>query len=101
MSISKRPDVVQKVIVALESGLLIPSFHAQEQMMARDVQMSDIEEMIYRAYREEHKDALRKDEQDWKYVLRGTNDGGSKDIRIVVVFNSPDAVIITVIDKNK
>jgi hypothetical protein len=57
--------------------------------------------MIYRAQREESKDRLRNDGQDWKYALRGLNDSGDKDIRIIVVFNDLDAVIITVIDKNK
>jgi len=101
MSIGKRLDVIQAVIKALESGHLIPSFHAQEQMEKRDVQMSDIEEMIYRAQREETKDTLTKDKKDWKYALRGLNDSCEKDIRIIVVFNSPDTVIVTVIDKNK
>lgn len=101
MSIGKRPNVIQDVIKAFESGNLVPSNHAQDQMVARDVQMSDVEEMIYRAQREEAKDSPTKDKKDWKYALRGLNDSGEKDIRIIVVFNDPDAVIVTVIDKNK
>ncbi len=101
MSIDKRVNVIQDVIKALESGNLVPSNHAQEQMERRNVQMSDVEEMIYRAQREEAKDSLTKDKKDWKYSLRGLNDSGEKDIRIIVVFNAPDTVIVTVIDKNK
>lgn len=101
MSIGKRPTVLQDVKEALESGRLVPSNHAQEQMVVRDVQMSDVEEMIYRAHREEAKDSLTKDKKDWKYALRGLNNSGDKDIRIIVVFNDPDTVIVTVIDKNK
>lgn len=101
MTIGKRPNVLQDVIAAFEEGRLIPTFHAEKQMATRDVQMSDIEEMIYRAYREDSKDSLRNDGKDWKYALRGFNDGGDKDIRIIVVFNVPDTVIVTVIDKNK
>jgi hypothetical protein len=101
MPISKNLKVIENVINAFEKGSLIPSFHAQQQMETRDVQMSDIEEMIYRAYREDHKDVIRNDGKDWKYALRGLNDNGDKDIRIVVVFNEPDTVIVTVIDKNK
>lgn len=101
MSIQKNPSVIQKVIEASEKGCLIPSFHAEKQMNARDVQMSDIEEILYRASREEIKDQIRDDGKDWKYALRGTNDNGDKDIRIIVVFNEPETLIITVIDKDK
>lgn len=89
------------MIEAYHKGFLIPSTHALEQMAHRDVQMSDIEEMIFQASREENKDSLAKNGKDWKYALRGFNSSGDKDIRIIVVFNDPDAVIITVIDKNK
>ena len=60
MSIGKRPNVIQDVMTAFEYGNLIPTAHAQEQMDKRDVQMSDIEEMINNAHREEGKDSLRK-----------------------------------------
>lgn len=63
--------------------------------------MSDIEEMLYRAQREKNKDQMRNDGMDWKYALRGLNDNGDKDLRVIVVFNEPDTVIVTVIDKNK
>lgn len=101
MSIEKRPNVLAAVIAAHEKGQLIPSTHASEQMANRDVQMSDIEEMIYRAQREETKDSLSNDGKNWKYALRGPNDNGDKDIRIIVIFNNPDIVIVTVIDKNR
>lgn len=100
-SITKRHDVIRDVIKSYEGGLFITSVHAAEQMVARDVQLSDIEEMIYRAYREEHKDSLAKNGKTWKYALRGLNDNRNKDIRIIIAFNDSDAVIITVIDKNK
>jgi hypothetical protein len=99
MSIGKRPNVIQEVINASEKGLLILSLHAEKQMLARNIQMSDVEEMLYRAQRESHKDTLRKDGKDWKYSLRGLNANGDKDLRIIVVFNTPDTVVITVIDK--
>lgn len=101
MSIAKRPNVIADVITAHGKGLLIPTTHASEQMVLRDVQMSDIEEMIYNAQREDHKDSLSNDGKSWKYSLRGPNTAGDKDIRIIVAFNDPDVVIITVIDKNK
>lgn len=99
--IKKLPNVIQVVIAALERGNFFLSIHAQEQMVIRDVQMSDVEEMIYRAYREESKDSLTKDKKSWKYSLRGVNDDGDKDIRIIIVLNDGDAVVVTVIDKNK
>lgn len=101
MSIEKRPNVIADAIVAAENGLLLPSTHAERQMAIRDVQMSDIEEMLFRAQREEHKDGLSKDGKSWKYAIRGLNDNGDKDIRIIVAFDVPETVIVTVIDKNK
>ena len=101
MSIEKRPNVIADVITAAENGLLVPTFHAEKQMKARDVQMSDIEEMLYRAEREENKDGPPKDGKGWTYSIRGFNDNGDKDIRIIVAFKDPETVIVTVIDKNK
>lgn len=101
MSIEKRPNVIATVITAAENGLLVPTRHAEKQMKARDVQMSDIEEMLYRAQREDHKDGIAKDGKSWKYAIRGLNDNGDKDIRIIVVFDDPETAIVTVIDKNK
>lgn len=101
MSIEKRPNVIADVIAAAENGLLVPTGHAEKQMEIRDVQMSDIEEMLYRAQREDHKDGITKDGKSWKYAIRGLNDNGDKDIRVIVAFDSPETVIITVIDKNK
>lgn len=89
MPITKRPNVIQDVIAAFEKGYLIPSLHAEKQMQARDVQMSDIEEMIYRAQREDHKDSLRNDGKDWKYCIRGLNNSEDKDIRIIVFLMIP------------
>lgn len=101
MSIEKRPNVIQDAIAALESGHLIPSVHAQQQMEKRDIQMSDIEEAIFSAYREESKDSLTNDGKSWKYAIRGKNDNGNKDLRIIIVFADPKTIIVTAIDKNK
>lgn len=98
----KKETVLQDLITATEAGQLIPSKHAIEQMKARDIDLSDIEEAVYRAQREDHKDQLTDDKQDWKYAIRGLNDQGDKDIRIVVVYlETPKMLIITAIDKNK
>ncbi len=97
----KRPRVLLDVITAVEAGLLIPSLHATEQMLVRDIQMSDVEEMIYQAQREEEKDSLTRDRKNWKYALRGFNESKDKDIRIIVIFVKRAVVIVTVIDKNK
>ena len=63
--------------------------------------MSDIEEMLAVAQREEARDRLSKNRTDWTYALRGPNRNGDKDIRIIVAFADEDIVIVTVIDKNK
>ncbi|MNL28000.1 hypothetical protein D3C87_1496290 [compost metagenome] len=80
---------------------MIPSIHAQEQMSKRDIQMSDIEEAIYSSHREEGKDSLTGDGKSWKYSLRGKNENGDKDLRIIVVFFEPKVIVVTAIDKYK
>lgn len=70
-------------------------------MAKRDIQMSDIEEAIYNAQREVNKDELTKEKTDWKYAIRGMNNNGDKDLRIVVIFKDPRTIIVTAIDKNK
>lgn len=97
----QRGNVIQDVISASETGRLIPSYHALEQMSARNITFSDIEEMIYRASREVDKDRLTDDGKEWKYAIRGLNDNGDKDIRIVVVYIEPKILIVTAIDKNR
>jgi hypothetical protein len=98
----KKETVLQDLITAVETGQLIPSKHALEQMNARDIDLSDIEEAVYRAKREDHKDQLTNDGQDWKYAIRGLNDLGDKDLRIILAYlESPKMLIITAIDKNK
>ncbi len=97
----KRSNVIEEVIKALEEGRLIPTTHAQDQMKNRDIQISDVEEALYRSVCEDFNDKLTDDQLDWKYSLRGTNDSGDKDLRIIIVFKDPKVLIITAIDKNK
>ena len=98
---SKKEHVIQDVINAHERGHLIPSKHALEQMKARGISLLDIEEMIFKASREEDKDQLTDDGKFWKYAIRGPNENGDKDIRIIVLYIDPKMLIVTAIDKNK
>ncbi|MEY4616374.1 MAG: hypothetical protein RJB66_1334 [Pseudomonadota bacterium] len=101
MALKKRPNVLEEVRRATLIGRLIPSPHAQQQMAKRDIQMSDIEEAISRAKLEKKKDSLTDDKKEWKYALRGKNNEGDKDLRIIIMFDDPSAIIVTAIDKNK
>lgn len=47
------------------------------------------------------KDSLTGDKKEWKYALRGKKDKGDKDLRIIIMFDDPSAIIVTAIDKNK
>lgn len=98
---AKKTDVIAAVIRALEEGHLIPTTHAQKQMKARDIQQSDLEEALYRASREAQNDRLTSDGTDWKYSLRGTNDNGDKDLRIIIVFKDPKVIVVTAIDRHR
>ena len=99
--LNKRENIVPEVIRALEEGRLRYSFHAQEQMTKRDILVSDIEEALYRSQREENKDSLTNDKKAWKYSLRGANDNGDKDLRIIILFDEPNVLVVTAIDKSK
>ena len=96
----KLEDVIVRAVRALESGTLKPTFHALQRMKERNILLSDLHEAIYNATREEHKDELNSQTGDWKYAIRGMNDDGNKDIRIVLVFKNPSTLILTVIDLN-
>lgn len=39
--------------------------------------------------------------QDAIAALRGKNDNGDKDLRIIILFVDPKTIIVTAIDKNK
>lgn len=71
-------------------------------MRERNIDFSDVEEAIYRAQREEVKDVVTNDGLAWRYALRGSNDNGNKDIRLVVIYlERPKMLLITAIDKNE
>lgn len=98
----KSESVIQDMIAAIESGLLIISDHAATRMKERNIDFSDVEEAAYRAIREDMKDSQTKDGLAWKYALRGFNDDGDKDIRLVVLYlEKPKMLLVTAIDKNE
>ena len=98
----KKGSVNQDMIVAIESGQLIISEHAAIRMRKRDIVFSDVEEATYSAIREELKDSLTSDGLAWKYALRGFNDNGDKDIRLMVLYlEIPKMLLVTAIDKNE
>jgi len=105
MEVEKIENILQTVLEALESGNLILSFHATEQMEAREVTFSDVKEALYQGQREEQKDDCRQNlkskKWSWRYALRGLNDSGEKDLRIIVAIENPKAIVVTVIDLNR
>ncbi len=103
MMITRKEDnILQIVLEALESGNLLLSFHAMEQMSAREIKFSDISEALYRCERQEYKDVYLENpitkKWNWRFAIRGLNDNGDKDLRIIVVLQNPKTVIVTVID---
>lgn len=105
MQSPKKENILQTVLEALESGNLIFSFHALEQMEAREVVISDVKEAIYQGQREEYKDDYRQNPNNkkwsWRYAIRGLNDDGDKDLRVVVAIEDPKTIVVTVIDLNR
>ena len=102
MMTSKEDNILQIVLEALESGNLLLSFHAMEQMSAREIKFSDISEALYRCERQEYKDVYLENPKtkkwNWRFAIRGLTDSGDKDLRIIVVLHNPKTVIVTVID---
>lgn len=86
--------------MAIERGKLRPTIHALERMKERRIILSDVKEAIYNGRRDEVKDEFNKKTGQWKYAIQGLNDDRDKDIRLIISFNDPLAIIITVIDLN-
>jgi hypothetical protein len=105
MTIKKEENVLQLVIHGLEEGHLFLSFDAIEQMQKREIKFSDICEAIYRSEREEHKDTYLEHPKtkrwSWRFAIRGKNDVGDKDLRIIFVIQNPKVIIVTAIDLNR
>lgn len=105
MKAKKKENILIRVMEALESGNLVLSFHAAEQMESREVTFSDVKEALYQGRREEQKDDYRQNSKNkkwsWRYAIRGLNDEGDKDLRIVVALETPKTVVVTVIDLNR
>ncbi len=105
MKKQKKENVLQTVLEALEAGNLIFSFHAMEQMGAREVIYSDVQEALYNGQREEQKDDYRQNAKNkkwsWRYAIRGLNESKEKDLRVVVAIEDPKTIVVTVIDLNR
>jgi len=105
MEAKKEENILIKVLEALEAGNLVPTFHALEQMEAREITFSDVKEALYQGQREEQKDDYRQNPKtnkwSWRYSIRGLADDGNKDLRIVVAVEDPKTFVITVIDLNR
>ena len=87
------------LIQAVEDGHLITSTHAQQRMQERGIDLSDLEEAVFKGRREEHKDSLTDDKSSWKYAIRGMNVNGDKDLRLIVLYvEEPKMLLITAID---
>ena len=97
----KRADVLLILLHAVETGNVKLTFHVLQRMQERRILLSDVFEAIYNARREESKDIFNIKTGDWKYAVRGYNEDGDKDIRIIFVFKDPATLILTVIDLNK
>lgn len=97
----KKDEVIQKAVEALENGNLRFSKHALIRMKERGIVISDIKEAIYNGQREGIKDQLTDDGSDWKYALRGKNEAGDKEIRLVLLFDEQNVLVVTAIDLNR
>lgn len=97
---TKKEGILQAVIHSLESDNLKLTFHVLQRMHERKILLSDLHEAIYSGIREEYKDEFNHQTGDWKYAIRGKNNDGDKDIRIIVVMKDPATLILTVIDLN-
>lgn len=105
MEAEKKEDIFKIILEALESGNLTLSFHAMEQMQARKVVFSDVKEALYQGQREEQKDDYRQNPKtkkwSWRYAIRGENESGEKDLRVIVAIEDPKTIVVTVIDLNR
>jgi len=66
MEAEKKENILPTVLAALESGNLIISFHAIEQMEAREIVFSDVKEALYQGQREEQKNDYRQNPKSKK-----------------------------------
>jgi hypothetical protein len=105
MEAEKEENVLVRVLEALENGNLILSFHAMEQMQAREVTFFEVKEALYQGQREENKDDYRQNSKgkkwSWRYSIRGLVNNGEKDLRIIIALTDPKTVVVTVIDLNR
>ena len=80
-------------------GFELPIFRVVCCALLRKNAQCGIEEVIFRAIREENKDSLSLDGEEWKYAVRGKNDRENKELRLVVMYlNRPKMLLVTAID---
>lgn len=98
---SKRPpkveDVKAKAEAAVNGGTLRKSDHALKRMGQRKILDPDVDHVLLNGFHEKKKDAFSDDHGTWKYSIKG-KDIDRRNIRLIVVFEDPNTLLITAID---
>ncbi len=97
----KHDDVLGLARLRLAEERYRDTRHAAERKEERDIQVTEIWQVIESGFHEERKDQFNEGWRAWNYALRGKTDVG-RSLRIAVSFDPEDdcLLIITAIDLN-
>ena len=74
--------------------------HANDRLQERLVTRLEVRQVLKNGYHEKRRDQLKEEYNSWNYFIRGKTIDG-RNLGVVVSFDSPNMLIITVIDLDK
>lgn len=96
----KENDILDKIKDALLRGSYRDTRHSAQRGAERNINLSDVVDVLENGYHEKSKDEYREDFQSWNYAIRGKTFDGDE-LRIAIYFEGDLLMIATVIKLNK
>lgn len=91
----KLTDVLKKIRACIEQGKYQFSKHALDRVVERGIDIQTTKNVLLNGYEEKRKTKFDKENNKWKYAIRGTTIDGLP-VRIIVAIDEYGALIITV-----
>lgn len=92
----KLKDLLSKVREAIDSNNYFITKHALERQNQRSINLPAVLHVLKTGHEEKKKSYFDKDNNTWKYAIRGKPLRSESDVRVIIAFDENQMLIITV-----
>lgn len=93
----KAADILQRVQMAVKTGNVRDTRHAEEQKADRTITYSEVIEILENGFHEAKKDEFKDEYQSWNYAIRGMTFEG-RHLRVPIYFEGDLVMVVTAFD---